>query len=162
MFATKEAIICKEHDPEVEVYIFYTDLRCFGKGFQEFVNRAEADYKVQYIRAKPGEIRETEDKNLEIFYSPYADEVKKLEVDMVILSTALIPRQDAKDLAEILGIETDKYDFFKPRDVFDPTETYRDGIFVAGYCQAPRDIPESIAHGSASAGKAMELALGGS
>ena len=162
MYATKEAILTKEHYPEAETFILYTDLRCFGKGFQEYVNRAEGDYGVKYIRAKPGEIREKENKNLEIFYSPASDKVEKLEVGMVVLSTALIPSDSVEKLAELLGTELDEYNFFKLKDPYNPTETTRAGIFVAGYCQAPRDIPECIAHGSAAASRAMEVVLGGS
>ncbi len=162
MHATKEAILTKEHYPEAATFVLYTDLRCFGKGFQEYVNRAEDDYEVKYIRGKPGEIREKENKNLEIFYSPSSDRVEKLEVDMVVLSTALIPSEGVEALAEILGTELDKYKFFKLKDSYNPTETTRAGIFVAGYCQAPRDIPECIAHGSATASRAMEVVLGGS
>jgi heterodisulfide reductase subunit A len=162
MHATKEAILTKEHYPEVETYILYTDLRCFGKGFQEYVNRAKDDYGVEYIRGKPGEVREKEDKNLEIFYSPSSDKVEILEVDMVVLCTALIPSEGVEALAEVLGVELDEYKFFKLKDPYNFTETTRDGIFVAGYCQAPRDIPECIAHGCAAASRAMEIVLGGS
>jgi len=83
-------------------------------------------------------------------------------VDMVILSTALIPSEGVEKLAGILGTELDEYKFFKLKDPYNPTETTRAGIFVAGYCQAPRDIPECIAHGSAAASRAMEVVLGGS
>lgn len=162
MHATKEAILTKEHYPEVETYILYTDLRCFGKGFQEYVNRAKDDYGVVYIRGKPGEIREKENRNLELFYSPYSDKVEILEVGMVVLCTALIPSEGVDALAKVLGIELDEYNFFKLKDPYNPTETTREGIFVAGYCQAPRDIPECIAHGSAAASRAMEVVLGGS
>ncbi|MDI6811517.1 MAG: CoB--CoM heterodisulfide reductase iron-sulfur subunit A family (seleno)protein, partial [archaeon] len=109
-----------------------------------------------------GEIREKEDKNLEIFYSPSSDKVEILEVDMVVLCTALIPSEGVEALAEVLGVELDEYKFFKLEDPYNPTETTRDGIFVAGYCQAPRDIPECIAHGSAAASRAMEVVSGGS
>ncbi|RZN44385.1 MAG: CoB--CoM heterodisulfide reductase iron-sulfur subunit A family protein [Methanophagales archaeon ANME-1-THS] len=161
MHATKEAILTREHHPEVETFILYTDLRCFGKGFQEYVNRAKDDYGVVYIRGKPGEIREKEDGTLELFYSPYSDKVEILDVDMVVLCTALIPSEGVDVLAKVLGIELDEYNFFKLKDPYNPTETTRAGIFVAGYCQAPRDIPECIAHGSAAASRAMEVVLGG-
>jgi heterodisulfide reductase subunit A len=161
MHATKEAILTKEHDPEVATYILYTDLRCFGKGFQEYVNRAKGDYGVEYIRGKPGEIKEKENRNLEIFYSPVSDKVERLEVEMVVLCTALIPSEGVEALAEVLKVELDEYNFFKLKDPYNSTETTRDGIFVAGYCQAPRDIPECIAHGSAAASRAMEVVLGG-
>lgn len=161
MHATKEAMLTREHYPEVETTIFYTDLRCFGKGFQEYVTRAKNDYGVRYIRGKPAEIREKENGNLEIFYSPYSDTVERMEVDMVVLCTALVPSESVQTLASVLGVELDEYNFFKLKDPFDPTETTRAGIFVAGYCQAPRDIPECIAHGSAAASRALEVVLGG-
>ncbi len=157
MHATKEAILAKEHDPEVKQYIFYTDLRCFGKGFQEYVERAREEYGVEYIRAKPGEIIEKENKNLEIYYSSSAGVSEKLEVDMVVLSTVLVPTDETRKLAEVLGIELDEYGFIRSPDEYTTVNTTREGIFAAGYCQSPKDIPESIAQGSAASSRAAEI-----
>jgi heterodisulfide reductase subunit A len=160
MHATKEAILAREHYEDIKSYIFYTDLRAFGKGFYEYVKRGEREYGITYIRAKPGEIRELPDSlNLRIFYDdPLAGEVKQLEVEMVILCTALIPPSGITDLARVLRVELDEYGFFATPDTLSsPVETTRAGIFVAGFCQGPKDIPESVAQASGAAAKAAEL-----
>lgn len=160
MYATKEALIIREHDPRAEVYIFYNELRAFGKGFQEFVNRAEDEWDVRYIRSRPGEIREDpETKDLTIWYDDtLTREIKALKnVDIVVLSPALLPRPGNKELAEIMGIELDEYGFFEVRHpLVAPIDTTKPGIFVCGYCQAPKDIPDSVAQASAAAARAAE------
>lgn len=165
MHATKEAILAKEHYPDMDVYIFYTDLRALGKGFNEFIERAKGEYKVKYIRSKPGEIVETEEKNLILWYEDtVARKLERMEVDMVMLCPTLMPCEGIKNLSSVLGVEIDEHGFFKVEDPFHrPTDTTRDGIFVAGYCQAPKDIPESVAQASGASARCAEtLALGGS
>lgn len=158
MHATKEAILAKEHYSDIEAYILYTELRAFGKGFQEYVQRAKEEYDVHYIRSKPGEIRETADKSLMIWYDDtITREVKSLEVDMVVLCTALIPNEDTKEIASMLGVELNEYGFFKVEDILAPVSTSKEGIFVCGYAQSPKDIPESVAQGSGAAAKAAEV-----
>ncbi|MHC1635148.1 MAG: FAD-dependent oxidoreductase [Candidatus Methanospirareceae archaeon] len=159
MHATKEAILAKEHYPDIETYILYTELRAFGKGFHEYVRRAKEEYGVKYIRSKPGEIKEKEDKSLVIWYDDTVTrEVKSLEVDMVVLCTALFPGEDTKKIASILGIELDEYGFIKTKDeMLEPVSTSKEGIFVCGYAQSPKDIPESVAQSSGAAAKAAEV-----
>ncbi len=160
MHSTKEAILAREHYPDIESTIFYTDLRAIGKGFQEYVDRAERDYEVKYIRSKPGLIEENPDtKNLIIWYDDTTEHrLKSLEVDMVVLATTLLPSNGAQGLAEILGIELDEYGFFKNVDpLFSPMDTQVEGIYLAGYCQAPMDIPEAVAQASGSASRAAEI-----
>jgi heterodisulfide reductase subunit A len=164
MYATKEALIIREHAPDVQVYIFYNELRAFGKGFQEFVNRARNEYGVKYIRSRPGEIREDQKtKSLTIWYDDtLTREIKSLcDVDLVVLCPALFPRESNKKLAEITGIELDDCGFFKVTHPFlAPVDSTVPGIFVCGYCQSPKDIPDSVAQASAAAARAAEaLAL---
>jgi len=164
MYATKEALIIREHAPEVQVYIFYNELRAFGKGFQEFVNRARDEYEVKYIRSRPGEIREDpETKSLTIWYDDtLTREIKSLnDVDLVVLCPALLPRESNKKLAEIAGIELDDCGFFKvTHPLLTPVDSTVLGIYVCGYCQSPKDIPDSVAQASAAAARAAEaLAL---
>jgi len=164
MYATKEALIIREHAPNVQVYIFYNELRAFGKGFQEFVNRARDEYEVKYIRSRPGEIREDpETKSLTIWYDDtLTREIKSLsDVDLVVLCPALLPRESNKKLAEITGIELDNCGFFKvTHPLFAPVDSTVPGIYVCGYCQSPKDIPDSVAQASAAAARAAEaLAL---
>jgi len=164
MYATKEALIIREHAPNVQVYIFYNELRAFGKGFQEFVNRARDEWGVKYIRSRPGEIREDpETKSLTIWYDDtLTREIKSLiDVDLVVLCPALIPRERNKKLAEIMGIELDDCGFFKvTHPLLAPVDSTVPGIYVCGYCQSPKDIPDSVAQASAAAARAAEaLAL---
>jgi len=164
MYATKEALIIREHAPDVQVYIFYNELRAFGKGFQEFVNRARQEYEVKYIRSRPGEIREDpKTKSLTIWYDDtLTREIKSLnDVDLVVLCSALFPREGNKELAQILGIELDDCGFFKvTHPLLAPVDSTVPGIYVCGYCQSPKDIPDSVTQASAAAARAAEaLAL---
>ncbi len=158
MHSTKEAMLAREHHSDTESWVFYTDMRAFGKGFWEYVERGERDYGINYVRGKPGEIVEDpETKDLTLYYTDReAREVKALEVEMVILATALIPRKDAPHVAGVLGIEQDRYGFFATPNEMMPTDTTREGVYMAGYCQKPMDIPDAVAQGSAAAARAME------
>jgi heterodisulfide reductase subunit A len=159
MYATKEAVLIKEHEPSSHVTIFYMDLKTFGKGFQGFVDRAQSHWGVQYIRGRPGEIREDPvTKNLTVLYeNTEIGKVERIEVDMVILCTAAVPHRENKKLAQVLGVKLDEYGFFEVGDpVSSPVETCKPGVYVCGSCHGPRDIPESVAEASATAAKASE------
>ncbi len=164
-YSVKDAVLIKEHTPDAEVSIFYIDLRAFGRGFQEFINRAKTEYGIRFIRSSPGEI--TEDpvtKNLEVWYEDtLAGSIGNLTFDLVVLCPALVPRTDAKELAKILGIDVDRYGFFRASDdIAHPVDTTVPGIFACGYCLGPKtgDIPDSIMQGSATAARAAEIILG--
>ena len=159
MYATKEAILIKEHNPECDVYIFYIDLRVFGKGFQEFVDRARNEWTVKYVEGHPSRIEE--DPKTKDIHMQYEDTlgggVKNMVADLVVLCPALIPRKSNQKLAKILNIELDKCGFFKSRDPLrSPIDTDVPGIFICGYCQGPKDIPESVAQASGAAARAAE------
>ena len=159
MHTTKEAILAREHYPDITSTVFYTDLRAFGKGFQEYVDRAINEYGVEYIRARPGQIEEDpETKNLKIWYEDTVERtLKSMDVDMVILATTLLPSFTSKKLAKILGLEVDEYGFFENVDpLLAPMDTAVEGIYIAGYCQSPMDIPEAVAQGSGAASRAAE------
>jgi len=164
MYATKEALIIREHAPDVQVYIFYNELRAFGKGFQEFVNRARDEWGVKYIRSRPGEIREDPNtKSLTIWYDDtLTREIKALsDIDLVVLCPALVPREGNKKLAEITGVKLDECGFFRVvHPLLAPVDSTVPGIYVCGYCQSPKDIPDSVAQASAASARAAEaLAL---
>jgi heterodisulfide reductase subunit A len=159
MYATKEAVLIKEHEPSSHVTIHYMDFRTFGKGFQEFVDRAQSNWGVRYVRGRPGEI--TEDpasKDLTIHYEDTeVGKVEKNTVELVVLCTAAVPNSDNNKLGNILGVKLDEYGFFNTKDpIGSPVETSRQGIYVCGSCHGPRDIPESVAEASATAAKAAE------
>lgn len=160
MHATKEAILAKEHYEDIEAYIFYTDLRAVGKGFQEYVNRAKEEYGIRYIRARPGKINEDKTtKKLTIWYDDtVVRKVKSLEVELAVLCTTLKPNSASEHLGKILGIHVDEYGFFKTKDaLYSPLDTNVNGIFVAGFCESPKDIPESVTQGSGAASRAAEI-----
>jgi len=165
-YSVKDAVLIKEHVPGARVCIFYIDLRAFGRGFQEFVNRAKTEYGITFIRSSPGEITyDPVSKDLSIWYEDtVTKKIENLKFDLVVLCPALIPRKDAKDLAKVLGIEVDQYGFFKPlSSISNPVDTTVSGIFACGYCLGPKtgDIPDSITQGSATASRAAEVIVGG-
>ena len=160
MYATKEAALIKEHERESEVYIFYTDIRAIGKGFQEFVNRAKKEWGIEYYRAKPSKI--SEDPKTKDLWIKYEDtltgEMNNLQVDLVVLCTALVPPQDNQSLAETLGVKVDKYGFFEVQNQLQmPLDATVPGIFLCGCCQGPKDIPDSISQAKGAAARAAEF-----
>jgi len=162
MYATKEAILVREHSPECEVYILYMDLRVFGKRFQEFVSRARDEWGVKYINGRVAVVMEDpETKDLLVRYENIPEgKIEDLRVDLVVLCPALIPREDNKHLAKIFGLELNEYGFFKVKDpLLTSVEANVEGVFVCGYCQAPKDISESVTQASAAAAKAAEVAV---
>jgi heterodisulfide reductase subunit A len=158
MFSTKSAILAREHDPDIENFIFYTELQASGKRYQEYLVRAKAEYEVQYIQAKPGEIREDADNNPVIWYYDHqSSEVKKITVDMVVLAVALQPSHWTGELAGILGIDIDENGFFSSKDMlFAPSETKVPGIFVCGYSRRPMDITDTVIDASGASARAAE------
>jgi heterodisulfide reductase subunit A-like polyferredoxin len=159
MHATKEAILAREHYPELRSTIFYMDMRAVGKGFQEYIRRAKNHYAVEYIRARPGRVIENEEnQNPVIHYEDTENRVfRSREFDLVILSQALIPTVSNAAIAERLGIELDASGFIEiPDKVMNPFGTSRAGIFGCGFCESPMDVPDSVIGASAAAARAAE------
>ncbi len=159
MHATKEAILAHEHCPELTSTIFYMDMRAVGKGFQEYVGRAEKEYEVRYVRARPGRVTVNEaNQNPVIHYEDTVNRIYKAEeFDMVILCQALVPSEGNALLAGRLGIELDPFGFVDaPEGLGDPFGTSREGVFACGFCQAPMDVPDSVIRASGAAAKAAE------
>jgi heterodisulfide reductase subunit A len=157
MFAIKQAILAKEHVHEIEPYIFYVDIRAYGKGFEEFYERARGEFDIKFIRGSVSEIvNNHETKNLIVRVEDTETEaLLEQEFDMVILSTALIPPQDSQLLEQILGVTRTKDGFFDPTDLqLSSVVTSEGRIFIAGVAEGPKDIPDSIAQASAAAMKA--------
>jgi heterodisulfide reductase subunit A len=156
MYATKEALIAKEHAPHLECTIFCMDIRAFGKGFDEYYEKAMKS-GIRYIRCRPASIDEVpETRNLIIKYSDEQEKTMAEEYDMVVLSCGLEPSKYVSNLAQRLDIQLNKRGFFRTA-TFKPIESSRDGIFVCGPCTEPKDIPETVTQSSAAAAKAMEL-----
>ena len=157
MYATKEAIIAREHDPEVKPTVFCMDIRAFGKGFDQYYERAKKDYGVRYIRCQISKIVEQpKSKNLFIAYIDEISGVVEEEFDLVVLSLGMIPSETSRSLANALGIELNPYGFCQTGSL-SPMETSRPGIYVCGAFQAPKDIPETISQASGAAAFASEI-----
>ncbi len=155
MHSIKEAIIAKEHDPEVENWIFGMDIRAFGKGFNEYRVKAEK-MGITFVRSRVAEITKGP-KELPLVW--YEDtKVKKVfskEFDIVVLASACVPSKGAKDLAKKLGVELNEFGFFKTLP-FAPLDTTREGIFVCGCARGPAAIPGSVAQASGAASRALQ------
>ncbi len=156
-YATKEAIITKEHTPEVHIDILYNDLRAFGKGFEEFLVRGEREYDIHYVKGLPSEIQEdpvTHD--LIVRHSDAkGHEVLVDRYDLVVLCPAMVPNENS-DLYEKMGIKTDTYGFVcGSGGSTEAVHTGVPGIYMAGAMNAPKDIPDSVAHASAAAALAV-------
>jgi len=160
MYATKEAILANEHHPDSSSFIFCTDLRAVGKGFQEYISRAKRDYGVTYIRSRPGKISEDpQTTNLHILYEDTVTrDIKSLEVDLVVLSVALVPSHSFVSIASELKIDLDEYGFVRIKDkLLHPLDAKRPGIFACGLCRSPQDIPGSIIQASGVAAEVAEF-----
>ena len=165
MHATKEAMLAYEHHPGTKSTIFYMDLRAVGKRFQEYVTRAKEEYNATYIRGRPGRIEvNPENQNPIIWYEDTVTRgTENMEVELVILCQAMIPSRGTKELAEVLGISLDEYEFVEtPDKLLHPMDSTKPGIFTCGYVNGPKDIPDSVAQGSGAAARAAEVIAGGS
>ncbi|HEC33858.1 MAG TPA: CoB--CoM heterodisulfide reductase iron-sulfur subunit A family protein [Chloroflexi bacterium] len=159
MHATKEAVLAREHIPDVQSYIFYTDLRASGKGFRQYIDRAQREYGVKYIRSRVALIEEDEDGRLIFHYEDTAtSRPQQMKVDLAVLATSLIPGPGVAAMAEVLGLELDEYGFFRTNP-FSPTDTTREGVFTCGCCRAPADIPQSVAQASGAAARAAQYVM---
>ncbi len=157
MYATKESIIAKEHDPELDITIFHIDIRAYGKNFEEFYNRAQREYGIKYVNSRPAEVVLDSKNNLSIKYEDFDLGVVKTEpFDMVVLSIGLDPADSTQNIARSSGIALDEFGNVATA-IENPVETSAAGIYVCGVAQGPKDIPDTVAQASAAAAKAASL-----
>jgi heterodisulfide reductase subunit A len=157
MYATKEALIAKEHvGGDLSCDIFFMDLRAFGKGFEAYYQRA-VEHGVRYIRCRPASVEEVPGTHdLRIEYLGPNDRKETAEYDLVVLSTGISPPKGARELAERLGVELNELGFCRT-GAFAPVESTRPGVFVAGPFHEPKDIPETVMQASAAASRVLSL-----
>ena len=153
MYAVKEALVIKEHDPDVEISIFYMDMRTQGKEFDYARLRAK-EKGIRFVRSRIAGVQGNGDL-LDISYVDQAGKHLKEGFDMVVLPEGLESPTDARALAKATGIELNHYDFCKTV-VASPLQTTRPGVFVAGAFQGPKDVPESVTDASGAAALASE------
>jgi heterodisulfide reductase subunit A2 len=157
MYIAKQAILTKEHIPDSQSYVFYTDVRSPGKDYDEFIMRAK-QYGTQYIRGKVSKIYKKGDKLIIRGSDTILGEAIEMEADMVVMASAMIPSKGSRKLAEVLNISTGPFGFYtESHPKLRPVETNTSGIYLAGACQSPKDIPASVAQGSAAAAKVLAL-----
>jgi heterodisulfide reductase subunit A len=168
MYSLKFAHLIREKITDAEIYDLYIDLRCFGKGYEEFYNRLQEE-GVNFIRGRAGEVTdipetpEEEGRLVVLCEDTLIGRQRRLPVDMVILSNALEPRADAGETAKLFSISRSRDGFFMEKHPkLDPVATTTDGVFVAGCCQGPKDIPDTVAQASAAAARAMAMISKGS
>ena len=162
MYALKYAHLIKEKT-NAEVYQFYIDMRCFGKGYEEFYERVSEE-GVNFIRGKVGEItdrainEEEKGKLVVVAEDTLLGSMIRVPVDMVILCPAMEPQPDAEAVTQLFNISRSADGFFlEKHPKLDPVATTTDGIFIVGCCQGAKDIPDSVAQASAAAARVLAM-----
>lgn len=158
MYTAKHAMLYKHKVHDGEAYVFYMDIRAGGKGYDEFVRRAIEEDHVHYIRGRVSRIYEENGKYIVRGEDTLAGMPVTIDADMVVLATAMISQPESVKLAQTIGMSYDKYGFYnEAHPKLRPVEVSTAGVFLAGACQAPKDIPESVAMASAAASKSLVL-----
>lgn len=167
MYSLKFAHLLNEKT-NAQVYDFYIDMRCFGKGYEEFYHRL-LEEGTQFIRGRVSEITDTavtdkeEGKLIIRVEDTLIGVMRRIPVDMVILSVGLEPGIDQNEIARIFNISCSQDTFFLERHPkLGPVSTFSDGIFLAGACQSPKDIPDTVAQAGAATSEALSLSDKGS
>lgn len=151
MYSLKFAHLVREKLPDATCYEFYIDMRAFGKGYEEFAERIAAE-GTYVVRGRTARVVEENGQMILKGEDIVNDRMVDTPVDLVILAVGLVPARGSDKLAAMLGIGRDEYGWFSELDYnSDPTDTERGGVFVAGACQAPKDIPDTVAQASAVA-----------
>ena len=158
MYTAKHAMLVRDKYPDVDVTVFYIDVRTPGKNFDEFYRRAVEEYGVHYIKGMVGKVEDV-DGTLKVQASDLlSNEQLHLDADMVVLATAVEADKSARGIATMLTASMDTNDFFtEAHPKLRPVESPTAGIFLSGVCQGPKDIPETVSQASACAAKVIGL-----
>jgi len=161
MYSLKLAHLVKEKIPEAKVSQYYIDMRAFGKGYEEFYERIKGE-GIHLVRGRTAKVEELNGKLLIRSEDIVEERLLEDEVDMVVLAVGLEPRKDAAQVADMLGITLDQAGWFMEADShLEPTGTFAGGITIAGVCQGPKDIPDTVAQGSAAAARVLQSLVKG-
>ncbi len=161
MYSLKFGHLVREKLPDAVCYEYYIDMRAFGKGYEEFFERVK-DEGVFVVRGRSANITERDGRIIVKGEDILADTVVEIPVDMVLLAVGLQPTADTPHLASMLGIERVQDGWYQEMEYnVEPTSTERGGIFVAGVCQGPKDIPDTVAQASAVAAKVLKSIVSG-
>ena len=159
MYTAKQAVLTKDHIPDSQSYVFYMDIRAAGKLYDEFTRRAVEEYGTEYIRGRVSKIYPDGTGQLIVCGTDtLLGQRVEVPCDLVVLAVGINASKGASHLAEKLRISYDQYGFFlEGHPKLRPVETNTAGVFLAGVCQGTKDIPSSVAQGSAAAAKVLSL-----
>ncbi len=159
MYAVKLAQLLKRQNPERDVYIFYVDMRAYGKGFEEYYKRAQ-EIGVKFVRGRVAEVSE----NLKTgkltlrAENTLSHQILELEFDLVVLSIGLVPSVGTDKIAEVLKLAKSPDGFLQEaHPKYRPVDTFVEGIFICGCAQSPKDIPDTVAQAGAASSRAIRL-----
>ncbi|RKZ76127.1 MAG: disulfide reductase [Gammaproteobacteria bacterium] len=157
MYTAKHTMLYQHNVHHGKSYVFYMDIRAGGKGYEEFINRAQSE-NANYVRGRVSRLSKKGDKILVKGADTFTGHALEIEADMVVLATAMVPQEDAMGVAKNLGISYDQHGFFSEQHPkLMPVDSSTGGIYLAGACQGVKDIPETVAQASAAASKVMQL-----
>ena len=158
MYTAKHTMLYKHKVHHGHAYVFYIDIRCAGKGYEEFSQRAIEEEGATYFRGRVSRVYKKGDKLVVLGADTLTGSVVEIEADMVVLASAMKAQDDAEKFAQKLSIQYDKDKFFSEmHPKLKPVESSSAGIFLAGTCQGPKDIPETVAQAGAAASKVLAL-----
>ena len=159
MYTAKHAMLIRDKYPDVNVTVFYIDVRTPGKNFDEFYRRAVEEYGVHYIKGQVGKVLPQSDGSLLVQGVDLLDNKQILKkADMVVLATAIEPNADVRKIATMLTASIDTNNFLtEAHPKLRPVESPTAGVFLSGVCQGPKDIPETVAQAGAAAVKVIGL-----
>jgi heterodisulfide reductase subunit A len=156
MYSLKLAHLVQE-STDAQVYEVYKDLRAFGKGYEEFYTRVEQE-GVGFIHGEVCQVTRVNDKLVVQCEDTFYGQPDRLAVDMVVLSVGMEPREDVGDVAALFGVSRSEDGFLlEKHPKLAPVDTASDGIFLAGTCQGPKDIPDTVAQAGAAAAAALTM-----
>ncbi|MGQ9720114.1 MAG: 4Fe-4S binding protein [Candidatus Jordarchaeum sp.] len=159
-YSVKHARQIKEKYPDTEIFIFYMDMRTFGKGYDEFYEIAGREYGVNFVRGRVAEVRQVPgtEKLLVKAEDTLLNQLMELEFDMVVLASAVVPREDTTKIQQLFRLSRSADGFLlEAHPKLRPVDTLTDGVFVAGMAQGPKDIPDAVAQGKGAAAAAVAL-----
>ncbi len=158
MYTTKHALLYKHRVHDGQPYIFYIDIRTGGKGYEEFYHNAELDEGIIYLRGKVAKIFRDGDKTVVWGTDTLTGRNIEIAADLVVLATAMIPKDSTAELVKKLRIQTGPNGFLsEAHPKLRPVESINSGFYIAGAAQGPKDIPETVAQASAAACKVISL-----
>jgi len=158
MYSVKHATQYREKVKDGRAFVFYMDIRTPGKAYEEFYHRSSREYGVEYIRGRPSKVYRKGQKLIVKAEDTFLGRPVEVEVDMVVLAPAMVAQRDAAKISQTLGVSYDGHGFLnEAHPKLRPVETNTAGIYLAGACQGPKDIPDTVAQASAAAAKVAAL-----